>query len=236
MPLINVSYASVQSDAKKAELIAELTKTYARVMGAKESSVWVMLNEVPRTDWGVGGQSLAAMDSAAAVSETPQATVTIRQARREDIPTLAAIEAQCFPAAEAASEQALAERFKAFGEHFWVLEADGTPVAFIDGLVTDSPVIFDELYENPLAHTRHGAYQTIFGINTLPEHRRKGYASQLITTLTEQARSQGRRGVILTCKEELIGFYRGLGFELDGVSESSHSGARWHDMTLHFES
>ncbi|HJD51489.1 MAG TPA: GNAT family N-acetyltransferase [Candidatus Rothia avistercoris] len=235
MPLINVSYASIQSNAKKAELIAELTKTYARVMGAKESSIWVMLNEVPRTDWGVGGQALAAMDLAAKASETPRATVTIRQARAEDIPTLAAIEARCFPAAEAASEQALTERFKAFGEHFWVLEADNELVAFIDGLVTDSPVIFDELYENPLAHTRHGAYQTIFGINTLPEHRRKGYASQLIATLTEQARSQGRQGVILTCKEELISFYQNLGFELDGLSASTHGGARWHDMTLHFE-
>ncbi|WP_237201337.1 tautomerase family protein [Rothia nasimurium] len=62
MPLINVSYASVQSDEKKSELIAELTKTYARVMGVNESSVWVMLNEVPRTDWGVGGQTLAEID------------------------------------------------------------------------------------------------------------------------------------------------------------------------------
>ena len=62
MPLINVSYASTQSDEKKAELIAELTRTYARVMGVKESSVWVVLNEVPRTDWGVGGQPLAELD------------------------------------------------------------------------------------------------------------------------------------------------------------------------------
>lgn len=31
-------------------------------MGVKESSVWVILNEVPRTDWGVGGQSLAELD------------------------------------------------------------------------------------------------------------------------------------------------------------------------------
>lgn len=62
MPLINVSYASIQSDDKKSELIAELTKTYARVMGTAERSVWVVLNEVPRTDWGVGGQTLAEID------------------------------------------------------------------------------------------------------------------------------------------------------------------------------
>lgn len=33
MPLLKVSYASVQSEEKKAELIAELTKTTALVLG-----------------------------------------------------------------------------------------------------------------------------------------------------------------------------------------------------------
>ncbi|WP_237209981.1 GNAT family N-acetyltransferase [Rothia nasimurium] len=231
MPLINVSYASVQSDEKKAELIAELTRTYARVMGDKESSVWVVLNEVPRTDWGVGGQPLAELDAAAASQQ--DARVEIRQAQQEDLPILAAIEAECFPAAEAASESDLRARFEVFGKHFWVLEADGEVVAFIDGLVTDSPVIFDDLYESPQAHTRHGAYQTVFGINTRPAYRGRGYASALIEKLIDQAREQGRTGVILTCKKELIGFYEKLGFELDGVSESTHGGAIWHDMTLH---
>lgn len=231
MPLINVSYASTQSDEKKAELIAELTRTYARVMGAKESSVWVILNEVPRTDWGVGGQPLAELGAAAASQQ--DARVEIRQAQQEDLPALAAIEAECFPAAEAASESDLRARFEVFGEHFWVLEADGEVVAFIDGLVTDSPVIFDDLYESPQAHTRHGAYQTVFGINTRPAHRGRGYASALIEKLIDQAREQERTGVILTCKKELIGFYEKLGFELDGVSESTHGGAIWHDMTLH---
>lgn len=61
----------------------------------------------------------------------------------------------------------------------------------------------------------------------------RGYASALIEQLVSQTREQGRTGVILTCKQELIGFYEKLGFELDGVSESTHGGAIWHDMTLH---
>ncbi|WP_326503133.1 GNAT family N-acetyltransferase [Rothia nasimurium] len=230
MPLINVSYASIQSEHKKAELIAELTRTYARVMGAKESSVWVVLNEVPRTDWGVGGQTLAGVDAAAAKGQ--DAPVEVRQAQQEDLPTLAAIEAECFPQAEAASESDLRARFEVFGEHFWVLEADGQIVSFIDGMVTDSPFISDDLYENPQAHTRHGAYQSVFGVNTLPAYRGRGYARTLMEKLIEQAKEQGRSGVILTCKKELIGFYQNLGFELDGVSESTHGGAIWHDMTL----
>lgn len=62
MPLLKVSYASVQNEEKKAELIAELTKTTARVLGTQESSVWVILDEVPRENWGVAGASLAEYD------------------------------------------------------------------------------------------------------------------------------------------------------------------------------
>lgn len=62
MPLLKVSYASVQNEEKKAELIAELTKTTARVLGTQESSVWVILDEVPRENWGVAGASLAELD------------------------------------------------------------------------------------------------------------------------------------------------------------------------------
>ncbi|MDT0188911.1 GNAT family N-acetyltransferase [Rothia terrae] len=231
MPLINVSYAAQVSESQKAELIAELTKTYARVMGTQESSVWVMLNEVPRADWGVGGQSLAHMD---VQKSQPEPTVKVRQATSDDMARLAEIEAECFPATEAASLESLSARFNVFGDHFWVLEADGEIVSFINGMVTDSPVIFDELFEDANAHTRHGAYQSIFGINTLPDYRGRGYAATLINKLIEQARDEKRTGVILTCKEELIGYYSQFGFELDGVSDSTHGGARWHDMTLHF--
>lgn len=62
MPLLKVSYASVQSEEKKAELIAELTKTTALVLGTPENSVWVMLDEVARENWGVAGVSLAEPD------------------------------------------------------------------------------------------------------------------------------------------------------------------------------
>lgn len=62
MPLLRVSYASVQNDEKKTELIAELTKTTARVLGIQESSVWIILDEVPRENWGAAGASLAEHD------------------------------------------------------------------------------------------------------------------------------------------------------------------------------
>lgn len=116
-----------------------------------------------------------------------------------------------------------------------VLEADGEIVAFVDGMVTDSPVIFDALFTDPRAHTQHGAYQTVFGLNTIPSMRGRGYGAILISRLIEQARQEKRSGVILTCKEELIDYYKQFGFVLEGASDSTYGGARWFDMTLLLE-
>lgn len=70
----------------------------------------------------------------------------------------------------------------------------------------------------------------IFGLNTLPEYRKKGYASKLIQTIIEQAKAQGRKGVILTCLKEKIAFYEHLGFENQGVSSSVHGDVCWYQM------
>lgn len=38
----------------------------------------------------------------------------------------------------------------------------------------------------------------IFGVNTLPEYRKRGYAEKLINELIFEAKSKGRKGVVLT--------------------------------------
>ena len=53
-------------------------------------------------------------------------------------------------------------------------------------------------------------------------------------TLIDAARSQGRAGVILTCKEHMIPFYEKFGFCSQGLSQSVHGGAAWYDMLLTF--
>ena len=41
----------------------------------------------------------------------------------------------------------------------------------------------------------------------IEEYRHRGVASRLMKAMIERARSQGRRGLILTCKDRLIGYY-----------------------------
>ena len=159
----------------------------------------------------------------------------IRTAVMEDLAAVTAVEAACFPAAEAATERDFAQRLAVYPNHFWLLEEDnGTLVSFINGMVTDEPVLRDEMYENASLHREDGAWQMIFGVNTLPDYRRRGCAAQVMERVIADARAQGRKGCVLTCKDKLIHYYETFGFRSEGVSASTHGGAVWYDMRLTF--
>lgn len=159
----------------------------------------------------------------------------IRTAVMADLAAVTAVEAACFPAAEAATEREFARRLAVYPNHFWLLEEDdGTLVSFINGMVTDEPTLRDEMYENAALHREDGAWQMIFGVNTLPRYRRKGCAARVMERVIADARAQGRKGCVLTCKDRLIHYYETFGFQNEGVSSSTHGGVVWYDMRLIF--
>ena len=160
---------------------------------------------------------------------------TIRTATMADLAAVTAVEAACFPAAEAAKEEDFTARLRVYPDHFWLLEdAEGKLVSFVNGLVTDEPVLRDEMYSDASFHNEQGAWQMIFGVNTLPACRRRGYAGTLIRRCIESAREKGRRGVVLTCKAEKLHYYEKFGFVSEGVSASAHGGVTWYAMRLTF--
>ena len=156
----------------------------------------------------------------------------IRTAELSDLDAIAQVEAECFPAAEAATKKALEARLQSYNNHFWLLLDEGKLVSFVDGMVTDQKDLTDDLYENARAHDETGAWQMIFGVNTIPECRKKGYAGQLIRCAIEQAKKEGRKGLVLTCKDKLLHYYGGFGFVNEGVSESVHGNVVWYQMRL----
>ena len=99
---------------------------------------------------------------------------TIRQGRAEDAAALASVEAECFPAAEAATAEEIGERLSVYPTHFLLLYRDGKLAGFIDGMVTDEKDLRDEMYEKASLHNEKGAWQMIFGLNTIPPFRREG--------------------------------------------------------------
>lgn len=158
----------------------------------------------------------------------------IRKAKLEDLQELSEVEANCFPEAEQASREALEARLHTFAGQFLVLELDGKVIGFINGMVTNQRTISDEMFEEASMHEEEGAWQSIFGLDVCLKHQGQGYGAQLMKAFIVHAKEEGRKGLILTCKKQLVAYYEGFGYRNMGLSKSVHGGAVWYDMELAF--
>lgn len=158
----------------------------------------------------------------------------IRLGCSEDLKEIIKIESSCFPSAEAASKKVLLERFEAFGENFLVAVKDDKVVGFINGCATDKASLPDKLYHDVKLHNPKGKFQTVFGLAVLPSYRNHGTAAILLKEFINLSKKRGKKGMVLTCKDYLVHYYEKFGFKNEGVSASSHGGARWNDMILLF--
>ena len=162
--------------------------------------------------------------------------MNIRYATMADLDDIASVESVCFPVLEAATKEEFEQRIKYFGNHFWLMFDEGKLIAFVDGFVTDESDLTDDMYENASMHNENGAWQMIFGVNTLPEYRRCGYAKELIEKVILDAGKQNRKGLVLTCKESLVPYYSKFGFIDEGITDkSTHGNVQWHQMRLDFK-
>lgn len=162
-------------------------------------------------------------------------TLLIRSATIEDLHDVSKVEHFCFPKEEAATIESLEKRIKTFQESFFVAELEGEIIGFINGAVTNETTIYDELYTDSSLHISDGKYQTIFGLDVMPEYRNQGIAAKLMTHLIEVTKQRGKKGLVLTCKENLISYYSKFGYENKGLSKSTHGGAQWYDMILNLK-
>ena len=152
---------------------------------------------------------------------------TIRNVKIEDLDKVTEVEALCFPTAEAAVEASFRQRIETFPDSFFVAEDE-------NGSVTDERTIRDEMFEDSGLHRPEGLYQSVFGLDVIPEFRRQGVAADLMNRLMQEAKARGKKGMILTCKDRLIHYYEKFGYRNLGLSASVHGGAVWYDMLLEF--
>ena len=160
--------------------------------------------------------------------------MSIRHAAMADLDRLAEIEKAGYPAAEGASKESIRGRLSVYPDCFWLLEREGKICAFVNGFVTDQADLTDEMYDDPEMHDPKGAWQMIFSVVTAPEARHTGAASELLRQVKTDAKAAGRKGIVLTCKDRLIGFYAQFGFVDEGISGSTHGDVVWHQMRLKF--
>lgn len=97
----------------------------------------------------------------------------IRTATQDDLDAICRVEAICFPASEAGTRESFAARLKVFPRHFLLLEDGGRLIGFVNGMVTDDRTISDVMFEQAELHKEDGKWQSVFGLDVLPEHRRR---------------------------------------------------------------
>ena len=158
----------------------------------------------------------------------------IRKATIEDLDAITALEAACFPAAEAASRESFKKRLEVFADRFWLLWEGDRLVSMVNGMVTDLEELVDEMFADATIHQADGKWQMIFGVATHPEYQRRGLAAKVLQRAIADCKAEGRKGLILTCKEQKLHYYAKFGFVSEGVSVSEHGGALWYQMRLEF--
>ena len=92
----------------------------------------------------------------------------------------------------------------------------------------------DDMFHTPEKFDKNGGWLMLLSVAAHPLHRGRGFASKVMRRVIADCREQGRKGIVLTCKERLIPFYQRFGFENEGKSASEHGGAVWYQMRLTF--
>ncbi len=63
MPLAQITLGKGRANyEQKKQLIARITDVFHEVLGSDKKNVWVVLQEVPRSEWGIDGKPLAEPD------------------------------------------------------------------------------------------------------------------------------------------------------------------------------
>ncbi len=154
----------------------------------------------------------------------------IRQVELKDVEYCAAIEEACFEPSEAASLEKIKVRAELFPHGFIVGELDGKIVGMINSGATAKSDITDEALKAMSSHDPEGRNLVIFSIAVAPDHQGKGHSRSLVEAFFERAKAQGRKQILLICKDHLVNYYEHFEFQYGGKSKSTHGGFEWHEM------
>lgn len=158
----------------------------------------------------------------------------IRKANLDDLEQIFELERMCFPETEAATKDILKKRLEKYSDYFFVLLISERIVSMVNGMITDEPDLLDEMYSDESLHNTNGEWQMIFGVDTHPQYRNQGFATDILNAFINNARIEKRKGLVLTCKKNLISFYEKFGFVSEGRSDSMHGDVTWYQMRLTF--
>lgn len=155
----------------------------------------------------------------------------IREVRESDLDAIINNESSVFSPEEAATREAMKERIQMISDSFIIAETDSKElVGYVVGPVINERYLYDELFESISKNPKSGGYQSILSLSVNPRFQGLGIAKQLLLKLTKISKEHNRKGITLTCLENLIHFYEQNGYTNEGLSESKHGGKTWYNM------
>jgi ribosomal protein S18 acetylase RimI-like enzyme len=160
--------------------------------------------------------------------------ILVRNAREQDIPAVAEIDAEAFaPSGTAEKLETYQRQLTAFPNGFFVLIADNEIAAYgcsEKWLAEREPV----LDENPMAtHQPEGRILRITSMAVKEKYRGRGYGTLILDKLMEIAHLEGCRKVVLETSDAQ-GFYLKRGFKT--VRNRKEQGIALDIMSLDLES
>ncbi len=160
-------------------------------------------------------------------SITDKTRILVRNARDQDIPTVAAIDVEAFPGT-AEKLETFQRRLRAFPEGFPILVAGNEIAGFgcsEKWLAEHEPRPDD----NPLAsHQPEGRIFCITALAVKTNDRGKGYGLLILDKLIEMARAEGCRKIIVETTEEGLFLKRGFA----SVRQRTERGTTVNTMSL----
>ncbi len=144
----------------------------------------------------------------------------------------AEIEQICFPPNEACTPERMQQRVSHIPEQFLVAVDRRTNrlAGFLKGLAPDEGLFRDAFFLDVGLHVQEGKNIMLLGLDVLPEHRGKGLATEIMRQYVQREQARGRHMLLLTCLEEKVSMYQGMGYEDLGLADSAWGGEAWHEM------
>lgn len=145
----------------------------------------------------------------------------------------AKIEQICFPPNEACTEKMMCERTHQVPDLFLVAidRETGKIAGFLNGSATKESKFRDEFFADTKLHDPDGENIMLLGLDVLPEYRGQGLAKEIVFRYMQREAARGRKKLILTCLDSKVRMYQKMGFQDEGIANSSWGGEQWHEMS-----
>ncbi len=161
--------------------------------------------------------------------------IILRYARVSDAESLIAAESVCFPSNEAEKPENVKARLMREPKLFLTAWDGETLAGFICGIPSNAQSFDDGFFTDPGLYEPEGKNVIMLSLEVLPKYRGLGLGRRLMYEFMNAAEAQGRERLILTCHEELVPYYKSMGFEHVGRADSTWGGSIWQEMVCHIK-